>query len=108
MAGDNIQSLICFLCACEYPYRRQDSETSAQITWQQPCNNPGEFFTYRRADAEYHFSLESYLQKYAQDPLGFYDLRRHLDDFDDWVADVPFAQEYVRIICCPEDRSMSQ
>ena len=105
MAGDNIQSLICFLCACEYPYRRQDSETSAQITWQQPCNNPSLFLTYSRADAEYHFSLESYLQKYAQDPLGFYDLRRHLDDFDDWVADVPFAQEYVRIICCPEDRT---
>ena len=38
------------------------------------------------------FGLESYSQKYAQDPSGFYDLRRHINEFDDWVADIPSAR----------------
>ena len=43
IAGDNIQSLICFLCACVHPYRRQDEDNFPLVSWAQPCSNPSFF-----------------------------------------------------------------
>ena len=100
--GDNIQSLICFLCGCIYPCLDTDETNAKHIVWMNPCNNPMLFLNYNRQDTEYHFSLESYLQKYSEDPLKHYNLRSHLEEFDDWIADIPFGSEYVRIVCCPE------
>ncbi len=51
-----------------------------------------------------HFSLERYLERYGKDTHGFLDLGRHLEEFDDWVVDVPFPSQHVRILCCPEDK----
>ena len=50
------------------------------------------------------FGRDSYLAKYGVDPAGFYDLRRHLGEFDDWFVDVPFDSKDVRVLCCPEDK----
>ena len=38
---------------------------------------------------------------------GLFDLNRHLNEFDDWYVDVPFAEKTVRVLRCPEDRVCS-
>ena len=104
LADDNIQNLICFFCGCIHPYLDTDEREAQHIVWMKPCNESNSFLKYSRKETEYHFSLEAYLNKYAVDPLGHYDLRRHVDEFDDWIADIPFGNDHVKIICCPEDR----
>ena len=51
--------------------------------------------------------MQSYLHRYGQcDPQGP-NLREHLHEFDDWQMTIPFKDEPVDIICCPEDRECS-
>jgi hypothetical protein len=66
--------------------------------------SPGAFFKYDQRATHNLFSLDAYLDKYGQDPDGFFDLRRNMEEFDDWTIDVPFGRETVQILCCPEDR----
>ena len=35
------------------------------------------------------------------------DLRNRLEEFEDWYVDVQFANESLRVLCCPEDRTCS-
>ena len=100
-SGDNIQSLVCFLCGCIYPHR--EMELKQPINWHKPLERKGKFFAYERAAGLAIFSHETYLDKYGADPLGYFDLRRHLEQFEDWLVEVPIEDKVVSILCCPED-----
>ena len=101
--GENIQALICFMCACTYPYR--DREHFPPVSW---CKPMEVFSLYGAEDTERFFGLKTYLDNYGADPSGFYDLRRHMVEFEDWLLDVPFGSNLVRVMCCPEDRKCSR
>ena len=44
------------------------------------------------------------MERFSSDNGKFLDLRRHMSEFEDWIADVPFSTGDVRILCCLEDR----
>ena len=54
--------------------------------------------------------LEEYLENYGGIQRNKVHLRNHLEEFEDWVLIVPFAECNgtdtidLKIICCPEDR----
>ena len=100
--GDNIQALICFMCACVHPYRAR--EHFPPVSW---CKAKDIFGLYGEEDTERMFGLNTYLANYGADPAGYYDLRRHMAEFDDWYLDVPFGAKQIRVMCCPEDRICS-
>ena len=97
--GDNIQGLICFMFACTYPYKAR--EHFPPVSWCKPLEA---FSVYGANETRRLFGLGTYLENYGSDPAGFYDLRRHLVEFDDWWLHVPFGSSTVRVLCCPEDR----
>ena len=101
--GDNVQSLICFFCACTHP--RVESFVNANIMWMQPldCVQKDYLFGYSRGQTERLLSLDAYLRNYGKDTQGYFDLSRHLSEFEDWYIDVPFSDKTVRVLCCPED-----
>ena len=66
------------------------------------------FFKYDDKLTQLHLSIDAYLEKYGRDVDGFFDLRRHMSEFDDWGLDVPFGSTFVRVLCCPEDRQCSK
>ena len=107
-AGENLQALICFSCACIHPYRQHEDEPPngswRNIRWQRPMEILGTFFRSGYEFTKNNFGLDSYLERYGKDPQGYVDLSGHRDEFDDWLIDVPFAQGVVEIVCCPEDR----
>ena len=49
------------------------------------------------------FAFETYLEKCGADPFGHFDVRRHREEFEDWLAVVPVEDALVEIVCCPED-----
>ena len=67
-----------------------------------------EFLGLNEQETRAQYGLETYLQKYNSDDKGSLNLRQHMDEFDDWVMDVPFGNgKLVRVLCCPEDRHCS-
>ena len=101
--GTNIQALICFMCACVFPYREE--EAAPAVRW---YHGERLFAKYGPKNTERWFGLSTYLEKYGTDPSGYYDLRRHMVEFEDWWMDVPFDFEKVRVLCCPEDRTCTR
>ena len=73
--------------------------------WIQPLDRvqKDHFFGYSQDQTERLLSQDAYLSKYGKDTLGYLDLSRHLDEFEDWYIDVPFSDKTVRVLCCPED-----
>ena len=80
-SGDNIQALICFICARVFPHR--EHEVNQDIQWTSPFATERLLYNCTKDDAEKFFGLETYLKNYGKDPLGFYDLNRHMTEFSD-------------------------
>ena len=74
-----MQALTCFVCACIHPHRARDLAFS--IRWHSIVEIFGK---YSAGEAEEHFGVEAYLEKHGSDPSGYYDLRRHRGEFEDW------------------------
>ena len=104
MAGDRIQSLICFFCACVHPHMA--GHQNQQTQYRRPFNPENEdfFFAFDAKATQELLSVETYLKNYGKDPAGFFDLGRHMEEFDDWFINVPVGGNSVSILCCPEDR----
>ena len=99
---DQVEAPICFFCACVYP--RLAKRRSNEIRWVQPFDGHSKLCSFGREQAEEIFSIDKFLERYGRCDKGVPDLTLHPDEFDDWVAEVPFAGGAVRIICCPEDK----
>ena len=89
MAGDRIQSLICFFCACVHPHMA--GHQNQQTQYRRPFNPENEdfFFAFDAKATQELLSVETILKNYGKDPAGFFDLGRHMEEFDDWFINVP-------------------
>jgi len=94
---------MCLVCARDFPYR--DKESAQEIHWKQPFADGKKFFNCNDEETEKLYGLDTYLEKYGKDPLGYYDLGLHRHEFDDWYLDVSFPNRKTRILCCPEDKT---
>ena len=107
LQGNNIQALICSLCACIYPHIEQ--EAKSEIMWSQPLRKSADgkrtlFFGFDEDVTSQALSVEAYLKKYGKDSKGYMDLHTQQTEFDDWYLSVEFENKHVNILCCPEDR----
>ena len=118
--NSSIQSPICLICACKFPYVSSRKEND--INWRMPFEATSardkrilRFMNQRRADVESMFGLETYLENYGCIQKNNVHLAddEYIHEFDDWLLTIPFADESadatfdVDIVCCPEDRKCS-
>ena len=109
--NNNICAPMCFLCGCIYVHRsRPEHDVTTEygfqnhIDWTKPFRDKDRFFNLSCAQTEEQYGHYTYLRKYKTDTGQFFDLNRHMQEFNDFVIDVPFTSGTVSILCCPEDR----
>ena len=105
--GDNIQSLICGICACQYPFvqSRSVNEISYVKPFKANPSNPrfiDSCFGRNRIDTYDSLGLDQYIADYGRKTNA---VER---DYSDWILKIPFTSEQgwcdkVAILCCPED-----
>ena len=103
---------MCFLCGCVYVHRkkpahdlrRNQKQGENHIQWYRPCETTDLFFRLDSDQTEIQYGQQTYLERFSSDNGKFLDLRRHMSEFEDWIADIPFSTGDVRILCCLEDR----
>ena len=91
-SGNNVEALICFFCACIYPY--MGGTTHLPIRWHRAFGSDGgnQLFNHSCKDAYAIFGFETFLGNYARDPEGHFDLHRRIQEFDDWYVDAHFDE----------------
>ena len=112
-----IQSPICFICACKFPYVAARKEN--EISWKKPFlpvspkdKRIKSFLQKDPSDVEQMLGLDTYLENYGtiQEGKVHLDAEEHIHEFDGWLVAIPFAvgdEENtldVNILCCPEDK----
>ncbi|CAE7371814.1 anks1b, partial [Symbiodinium sp. CCMP2592] len=96
---DNVESLICFSCACIHP-RTADTTANSRIGWrkliQSPASNDE---SHAESTAELHelLNIDKYLSYY--DDLAGDAKLTDVANFDDWTVTIP---GFGNILCCPE------
>ena len=98
ICNNDIQSPICFVCACKFPY--VSAREVNDIKWVKPFTTVSKedkrithFLQKERDDVEHMFGLQTYLENYGTIQKG----KVHLgsencrEDFDDWLMTIPFA-----------------
>ena len=91
---DNVESLICFSCACIHP-RVASAASSTRIHW---CRLIDDSHGDRAKRLHEIFSIDTYLRRY-NDLAGGVKLS-DVADFKDWLVTLP---GYGDLLCCPED-----
>ena len=99
ISTSSIQSPICLICACKFPYVSSRKEND--INWRMPFEATSvkdkrilRFMNQRRADVESMFGLETYLENYGciQKKKVHLADDEYIEEFDDWLLTIPFAE----------------
>ena len=121
ISGSEIQSPICFVCACKFSY--VSAREVNDIKWVKPSTTVSKedkrikhFLQKEHHDVEHMFGLQTYLENYATIQKGKVHLGGETcrEDFDDWLMTTPSAVGDgrqtldVEILCCPEDKTLHQ
>ena len=106
-ADDQIYSLICFSCARRFPYVASLGQKN-EIHWRRPLvrDKTCTFFGMGPEQCTSIYGLDTYMKRYGHQP-GFPDMRQHAAEFDDWQLKIPYHDQPLTILCCPEDRVCS-
>ena len=113
ISGQNVQEPICFMCGCSHPHlqHREAGNKFNHIEWMRPFEQDAEdptkvgtCFGMDPGETDTTLSLRAYLDDYGKDLDSRIDLRKKIEEFDDWRVEVPFLCESVTLLCCPEDR----
>ena len=103
-AGDNVEALICFSCACIHT-RVAETEEQGPIKWCRPLRSReagGHTFLERPLpEILDRVGLDAFLQKYDQ-LQGDLKLTA-FEDFSQWRVQVPLGETGAFLLCCPED-----
>jgi len=104
VADDSVHSLVCFSCAMRYTHVKSFGEKN-EIQWQKVLSGDRDisFMNMDRERCAELYGLDKYIERYGHQP-GFPDMRHRMAEFEDWQLIVPFAQQPLTILCCPEDR----
>jgi hypothetical protein len=108
-ADDQIYMPMCFSCARRFPHiaslDKEGRKPKNEIRWQKPIDaeNDVKFFGMGAQRCADIFGLDTYMERYGHMP-GFPDMRQRMAEFDDWQLIVPFRQQPLTLLCCPEDR----
>jgi hypothetical protein len=108
-ATEEVCSLICFSCACVFPF--VPSRKANEIGWAQPLAEnvdsrgvQGHAFLGMSLDrASELLGLDAYLARYGNLP-GCPDLRQHMSEFEDWQMKIHSGGKTWSLLCCPEDK----
>ena len=111
LENKNICAPMCFICGCIYVHRSRPHHdfpieygVQNHIEWRKPFVEKDRFFSLTSEETEQQYGQNTYLRKYNSDTGQFFDLKRHMHEFKDFVVDVPFSSGAISILCCPEDR----
>ena len=109
-----LESLVCFTCARRFPYVAQPAGTTKKIGWKHALEIKsnkerafGTFLGMSRCDTERTIGLTKFLDDYGNCEGEGPDLKKHMEDFDDWQTRILFPDGPVDVLCCPEDRKCS-
>ena len=96
-------------CAERYPYLasldKADSKPKNSIRWHTALQGDKtlSFLGMNRHRCAEILGLDVYIARYGHQ-AGFPDIRNHMSEFDDFRVEVPFQENPLTILCCPEDR----
>ena len=108
-ADDQVYMPICFSCARRFPHMasldKDGRKPKNEIRWQKAVQTEEgvRFFGMGFQRCADIFGLDNYVERYGHLP-DFPDMRQHMAEFEDWQLLVPFLQQPLTILCCPEDR----
>ena len=101
---DNVESLVCFSCACIFTFVKELDEDQSQIRWHRPFEpGPGRFLGQPISKMVDLIGLRKFLEKYDQIYNGN-KLTDH-EDFRSWKIKLPPCNaddSPVTLLCCPE------
>lgn len=111
-AGDKVEALTCFSCACIHPYVEGEKEQASAIRWHKPVADHDEGFTFLgKSPGAIHdlIGLKPFLDRYdvVNERAGVR-LTDH-EDFANWTLQLPAkcVGGSVELLGCPEETRRS-
>ena len=109
VAQDGVESLVCAVCACVHPRVGTLGKRGTPIRWTSPLNlgDAGEahIFGLPADTAAQLLGVQPFLAKFGN--LEHHPNFTESDELADWSLQVPIDDEYVALLCCPEDHRCS-
>ena len=104
-----VRTLVCFFCARKFPRHEEDATHDITlISSGVKAKIPTKLSTFQNLtcrQTKQFFGLEEYMERYGACDNGVPNLHEHRDAFDAWQCTIPFDEEDVTVIACPEDVS---
>ena len=102
LEGDNVSSLLCFVCAQKYPHAK--TGRNQPIRWIRPLDSEGtSVFGLSVPEAEKVLGIEAYVNAYVAGATVFAqaEMKKELRD---WSCVVNLQGRLLTLLCCPEDK----
>ena len=103
LEGDNVSSLLCFVCARKYPHAK--TGRNQPIRWMRPLDSEGtSVFGLSILEAEKVLGIETYVKFYVAGGTVFAqaEMKKELQD---WSCVVNLQGKLLTLLCCPEDKT---